>query len=72
MEDIIVRMKAENRYKQMLDRAVDLFRRGGLDAVHTKSVGAACGVSHSLVLYYFGSADELRRRVEIIANGGTP
>ncbi len=66
-----MRMKAENRYSQMLSEAARLYREGGDEAVNTLSVAKACNCTHPLVLYYFGSADELRRRAAVIANGGT-
>ena len=47
----------------ILDAAEPLFARQGFAATTIKQIGAAAGVNPALIYYYFGSKDELYRRL---------
>lgn len=50
--------QAENMKATIVDAAIPLFARG-FDSVSIQQIAAAAGVKHSLVMYHFGSKDQL-------------
>lgn len=57
---------------RILDAAIDVAERDGLDGVQFKTVATAAGLTtHSLVTYHFGKAESFRRAVamEIVRRG---
>ncbi|MER7277686.1 helix-turn-helix domain-containing protein [Dactylosporangium sp. NPDC000244] len=50
--------KAEHRRAEILSRAIELFAERGVGA-SLRAIGAAIGVSHAALRYYFSSRDEL-------------
>lgn len=53
------RRSAEEARQDILDAAQAAFERGGPAAVRLKPIAEACGVTHSGVLYHFGSREGL-------------
>lgn len=49
------------------DAALELFSRRGFSSVTTKDIADATGVNPALIYYYFGSKEELFRRVVTLA-----
>lgn len=53
------RRSAEEAQQDILDAAQAAFEQGGPEAVRLKPIAEACGVTHSGVLYHFGSREGL-------------
>jgi AcrR family transcriptional regulator len=53
------RRTAEEARNDILDAAQAAFEQGGPEAVRLKPIAQACGVTHSGVLYHFGSREGL-------------
>lgn len=53
------RQPPEERRRQIVEAATTLIAEAGFNAVSTADIASACGVSKSLILYYFPSMDEL-------------
>lgn len=51
-------LQAEKMKATIVDAAIPLFARG-FDSVSIQQIAAAAGVKHSLVMYHFGSKDQL-------------
>src|SRR6201985_602906 len=51
--------KGVRRRQQILQSAIALFARQGVDRASLRSVGEAIGVSHAALRHYFSSRDEL-------------
>ncbi|HEY0248685.1 MAG TPA: TetR/AcrR family transcriptional regulator [Gryllotalpicola sp.] len=51
--------KSTERRQQILDSAIEIFAREGVDAGSYRSVAAAIGVSHTALRYYFPTREEL-------------
>ena len=49
----------ERRRKQLLDALIDAFARGGIGGRSLREVAEAVGTSHRMLIYHFGSRDEL-------------
>lgn len=62
------RRTPEDARSSILAAAAKLFAERGPDAVGIKDIAAAVGVSHSLVIHYFGSFDALVRAVLLQRN----
>jgi AcrR family transcriptional regulator len=60
-----MRLKHDDRKRQILNEAVRIYMDDGVEAVTITKVARNCKVNHSLILYYFGTADELRRCVKL-------
>jgi len=55
------RMSGDDRRKQILQTAFDLFSRRGFSGTTTKDIAKAAGVSEAMVFKHFASKDELYR-----------
>lgn len=53
----------EARKKQILEKATELFARKGYHGVGIDEIAAACGIVRGTVLKYFGSKQELYKKV---------
>ena len=51
--------KGVRRRQQILESAISLFARQGVDRASLRTVGEAIGVSHAALRHYFSSRDEL-------------
>src|SRR5580693_10761499 len=51
--------KGVRRRQQILDSAIALFARRGVDRASLRTIGEAIGVSHTALRHYFASRDEL-------------
>jgi AcrR family transcriptional regulator len=51
--------KSALRRQEILDKAIEIFARDGVDAGSFRSVAAALGVSHTALRYYFPTREEL-------------
>ena len=49
----------ERRRKQLLDALIDAFARNGIGGRSLREVADAVGTSHRMLIYHFGSRDEL-------------
>lgn len=49
----------ERRRKELLDALIDSFARNGIGARSLREVADAVGTSHRMLIYHFGSRDEL-------------
>lgn len=47
------------RRQEILDRAIEVFRRRGADGTSLRRIAEAIGVSHGALLHYFSSREEL-------------
>ncbi len=47
------------RRKEILDRAIDVFRERGADGTSLRKIAEALGVSHAALLHYFDSREQL-------------
>lgn len=60
MSDIrALRMPSEDRRRQILDTAVDLFARKGFAGTTTKEIAAAAGVNEALIFRHFANKEQL-------------
>lgn len=55
-------IKGETTKQRILETGLEL-ARGGLHLVTSRNVGGRLDISHSNVLYHFGSAEKLRNEV---------
>ena len=55
----MVRAPDQSRRRQLLDKLVEEFARGGIGDRSLRDVAAAVGTSHRMLLHYFGSREEL-------------
>src|SRR6202035_3598624 len=55
----MVRAPDQSRRRQLLDKLVEEFARGGIGDRSLRDVAAAVGTSHRMLLHHFGSRDEL-------------
>ncbi len=53
------RLSAQDRRKQLLGVAVELFSKRGFEGTTTKAIAAAAGVSEGIIFQHFASKDEL-------------
>lgn len=53
------RMHSEDRRKQLLEVAVDVFARQGFGGTKTKDIAAAAGVSEAILFRHFSSKEDL-------------
>jgi TetR/AcrR family transcriptional regulator len=51
--------RAEDVRRRVLDAALECFGAFGFDGTSTRAVAAQAGVTHTLVIYHFGSKEEL-------------
>jgi AcrR family transcriptional regulator len=55
----MVRSPDHSRRRQLLDKLVEEFARGGIGDRSLRDVAAAVGTSHRMLLHHFGSREEL-------------
>ena len=55
----MVRTPDQSRRRQLLDKLVEEFARGGIGDRSLRDVAAAVGTSHRMLLHHFGSREEL-------------
>ena len=55
----MVRIPDQSRRRQLLDKLVEEFARGGIGDRSLRDVAAAVGTSHRMLLHHFGSREEL-------------
>ena len=55
----MVRTPDQGRRRQLLDKLVEEFARGGIGDRSLRDVAAAVGTSHRMLLHHFGSREEL-------------
>ncbi|HXO46729.1 MAG TPA: TetR/AcrR family transcriptional regulator [Mycobacterium sp.] len=55
----MVRAPDQSRRRQLLDKLVEEFARGGIGDRSLRDVAAAVGTSHRMLLHHFGSREEL-------------
>ena len=55
----MVRAPDQSRRRQLLDKLVEEFARGGIGDRSLRDVAGAVGTSHRMLLHYFGSREEL-------------
>jgi len=53
------RFSAEERHKQLLQTAVELFSERGFEATTTKAIAAAAGVSEGIIFQHFATKEDL-------------
>lgn len=53
------RLSSENRRRQLLSHAIDLFSRHGFSGTRTKDIAAACGVSEGILFRHFATKEDL-------------
>jgi AcrR family transcriptional regulator len=54
----------------ILNAALEAFSRDGFDGASLPKIGAAANIGHTLIIYYFGSKDNLWRETVDFAFGG--
>jgi TetR/AcrR family transcriptional regulator len=57
------RLSSEDRRRQLLRHAVDLFARHGFSGTRTKDIAAACGVSEGILFRHFSTKEDLYRAI---------
>jgi AcrR family transcriptional regulator len=53
------RLSSEDRRRQLLEHAVELFARHGFSGTRTKDIAAACGVSEGILFRHFATKEDL-------------
>lgn len=59
MSDRAIRMPSEDRRRQILDVAVDLFAKNGFAGTTTKEIAAAAGVNEAIIFRHFATKEQL-------------
>jgi TetR/AcrR family transcriptional regulator len=57
------RMHAEDRHRQLLRIAIDVFARNGFSGTKTKDIAAAAGVSEAILFRHFATKEDLYRAI---------
>lgn len=68
---IVIRKTKEDRQRDIIAVAVELYNTGGWDSIKLTTLSERLNINHSLILFHFGTIDEVRRRAEYVAKGGT-
>jgi TetR/AcrR family transcriptional regulator len=53
------RLSSQDRRRQLLEHAVELFARHGFKGTRTKDIAAACGVSEAILFRHFATKEDL-------------
>ena len=53
------RRRGVERRQEILDRAIEVFRRRGADGTSLRRIAESIGVSHAALLHYFDSREQL-------------
>jgi TetR/AcrR family transcriptional regulator len=64
------RMQGEERRRQLIDVAIQVFARNGFGGTKTKDIAAAAGVSEAIVFRHFASKEDLYRAILDAKEGG--
>jgi AcrR family transcriptional regulator len=67
----VIRKTKEDRQRDIINVAVELYKTDGWDSIKSTTISKRLRINHSLILYHFGTIDEVRRRAEYVAKGGT-
>ena len=57
------RLSSDDRRRQLIRSAVDLFSRHGFNGTRTKDIAAACGVSEAILFRHFATKEDLYRAI---------
>ena len=57
--DLPIRLPAEERRRQLLEVAIDLFSRRGFKGTTTKEIAAAAGVTEAIIFRHFANKEQL-------------
>lgn len=57
------RLSGEDRRRQLLDNATELFSRHGFSGTRTKDIASACGVSEGILFRHFNTKEDLYRAI---------
>jgi len=57
------RLSSEDRRRQLLQHAVELFSQHGFSGTRTKDIAAACGVSEGILFRHFSTKEDLYRAI---------
>src|SRR5215470_9897365 len=57
------RLSSDDRRRQLIRGAVDLFSRHGFSGTRTKDIAAACGVSEAILFRHFATKEDLYRAI---------
>lgn len=57
------RLSSDDRRRQLIRSAVDLFSRHGFSGTRTKDIAAACGVSEAILFRHFATKEDLYRAI---------
>ncbi len=57
------RMSAEDRRRQLIEVAIDLFSRKGFDGTTTKEIAAAAGVTEAIIFRHFATKQDLHTAI---------
>ncbi|MBV8843953.1 MAG: TetR/AcrR family transcriptional regulator [Bryobacterales bacterium] len=57
------RLSSDDRRRQLIRTAVDLFSRHGFSGTRTKDIAAACGVSEAILFRHFATKEDLYRAI---------
>jgi TetR/AcrR family transcriptional regulator len=54
-----LRLSSDDRRRQLLSHAIDLFSKHGFSGTRTKDIAAACGVSEAILFRHFATKEDL-------------
>ena len=57
------RMQSDDRHKQLLRVAIDVFARHGFGGTKTRDIAAAAGVSEAILFRHFATKDDLYQAI---------
>src|SRR6516164_1644102 len=57
------RLSSDDRRRQLIRSAVDLFSRHGFSGTRTKDIAASCGVSEAILFRHFATKEDLYRAI---------
>jgi TetR/AcrR family transcriptional regulator len=57
------RLSSDDRRRQLIRTAVDLFSKHGFSGTRTKDIAAACGVSEAILFRHFATKEDLYRAI---------
>jgi AcrR family transcriptional regulator len=57
------RLSSDDRRRQLIRSAVDLFSKHGFSGTRTKDIAAACGVSEAILFRHFATKEDLYRAI---------
>src|SRR3569832_2196867 len=57
------RLSSDDRKRELIRAAIDLFSRHGFSGTRTKDIAAACGVSEAVLFRHFATKEDLYRAI---------